>query len=453
MINALLVLSSAYCNAELQAEFGPIPAAAVPVGGTSLFQILKSTLSHDLTFVTVPFGASQFWDDDTRAIHLNPSMSVYEAAHKGMVAINDTLHDDYQLHVIHGDTLITKLMTTSGVGVVSADPSFKWLELGDKSYCGYFTATKSQIIQSGFDMESLIRTPAQHVFDGHWYDFGHAATYWNSRSKFLSTRNFNDLKVGSPNFLIKRGPPLKIKAEFKWFNEIPNSLTMYTPRVAAHTDDSYLIQYTPAPSLAEIWVHGNKPTDWWVSTLTKCLQFVDECAKHPWNNNTDPLFLIKSRNRLKDIPWDSTLTEVAIDELSTLSLRSSVIHGDFCFSNILYESRINEIRTIDPRGLNSAGGFDISGSVLYDLAKLFHSVRGGYDFIVAGADNPVKYNHDITELLEMAAVARGFSIRHLYLATGVLFVSMVPLHMKEDSARAARLYLQGKKLLEHGFSL
>ena len=63
-----------------------------------------------------------------------------------------------------------------------------------------------------------------------------------------------------------------------------------------------------------------------------------------------------------------------IDELTP-------IHGDFCFSNLLYDCKVRLVKMIDPRGEFGVPG--IFGDRRYDLAKLAHSYAGGYDFIVA----------------------------------------------------------------------
>ena len=60
----------------------------------------------------------------------------------------------------------------------------------------------------------------------------------------------------------------------------------------------------------------------------------------------------------------------------------SIIHGDFCFSNILFDRKNTSIRLIDPRG--SFGEFDIYGDPNYDLCKLSHSIEGDYDFFING---------------------------------------------------------------------
>ena len=57
-----------------------------------------------------------------------------------------------------------------------------------------------------------------------------------------------------------------------------------------------------------------------------------------------------------------------------------IVHGDLCFPNILIDDNFNILKLIDPRG--SFGQFDIYGDGRYDLAKLYHSIEGGYDFII-----------------------------------------------------------------------
>ena len=44
-----------------------------------------------------------------------------------------------------------------------------------------------------------------------------------------------------------------------------------------------------------------------------------------------------------------------------------VIHGDFCFSNILYDFKSQSIKVIDPRGVNMAGEYSIYGDIRYDV--------------------------------------------------------------------------------------
>lgn len=61
----------------------------------------------------------------------------------------------------------------------------------------------------------------------------------------------------------------------------------------------------------------------------------------------------------------------------------SLIHGDFCFSNIMYDFRGGAIKTFDQGDVILMEKLLLVGGG-YDFAKLVHSVFGLYDFIIAG---------------------------------------------------------------------
>ena len=120
----------------------------------------------------------------------------------------------------------------------------------------------------------------------------------------------------------------------------------------------------------------------------------------------------------------------------------SIIHGDLCFSNIMIDSNFQFVKVIDPRG--KFGKYDIYGDPRYDLAKLFHSVDGKYDFIIKDLFT-VEYDikkcvidYEIIErdrdfnLLDMLKnvfkeeIYRN--VEKIELIEALLFLSMIPLH-------------------------
>ena len=127
------------------------------------------------------------------------------------------------------------------------------------------------------------------------------------------------------------------------------------------------------------------------------------------------------------------------DEVGRLSpIEGSLIHGDLCFSNILYDLRGGICRLIDPRG--SFGQAGLYGDPRYDLAKLNHSVRWLYDFIVADLfsvtdDGDFDYELAIFHRAYHGDIAAGFAqeifagyaMAEIELITGLLFASMIPL--------------------------
>ena len=145
-----------------------------------------------------------------------------------------------------------------------------------------------------------------------------------------------------------------------------------------------------------------------------------------------------------------------------------VMHGDFCFSNILFDARTNQIKCLDPRGSLDGGGITVFGDSRYDMAKLAHSVVGLYDLIIAGRyrlDESVdelgrvsfQLEFDLSdERLWLAKVFMEAKVRGLrfsdpvVIATMVsLFLSMLPLHA--DRPDRQRAFLANALLLHQRF--
>ena len=130
--------------------------------------------------------------------------------------------------------------------------------------------------------------------------------------------------------------------------------------------------------------------------------------------------------------------------------REGVMHGDFCFSNILYDSRVRRIKAIDPRGLVGARS-TIYGDSRYDLAKLAHSIVGRYDQIiaarcrthVAGDDFQIEFEPIAAQPWLEAALGDlsvggvsggGPEVRAIMTS---LFLSMLPLHADRPDRQQA----------------
>ena len=136
------------------------------------------------------------------------------------------------------------------------------------------------------------------------------------------------------------------------------------------------------------------------------------------------------------------------------------MHGDFCFSNILYDARASLVRVIDPRGVAADGTVTPYGDIRYDLAKLYHSVVGRYDHILAGyyrltQDGPTDVtlelrNEKALRDIEALFMARPFagmlplqSASHAICI--LLFLSMLPLHA-DDIRRQCALMANAMRL-------
>uniref|UniRef100_A0A832GZY4 Aminoglycoside phosphotransferase domain-containing protein n=1 Tax=Oscillatoriales cyanobacterium SpSt-402 TaxID=2282168 RepID=A0A832GZY4_9CYAN len=140
----------------------------------------------------------------------------------------------------------------------------------------------------------------------------------------------------------------------------------------------------------------------------------------------------------------------------------SIIHGDYCFSNILYDLNSQLVRLIDPRG--SFGKQKKYGDPRYDIAKLRHSISGRYDFIVADLFRVSEYKGDcalqlyepevyssVTSYFDELISQHGYDNREIAFIEGLLFVSMVPLH-RDNFYRQLAMYLNGILILNKVFA-
>ena len=117
-------------------------------------------------------------------------------------------------------------------------------------------------------------------------------------------------------------------------------------------------------------------------------------------------------------------------------------NGDLCFANIMVDENYSFIKVIDPRG--KFGDFDVYGDFRYELAKLFHSVDGKYDFIIKdlfkinykSEENEINYSiinrvrtFDLYQtFLDVFKEAIGNNLKKIELIEALLFLTMIPLH-------------------------
>jgi hypothetical protein len=99
-------------------------------------------------------------------------------------------------------------------------------------------------------------------------------------------------------------------------------------------------------------------------------------------------------------------------------------HGDFCFSNLLFDTRSQTVKVLDPRGyLSRDAGQSLVVPRSYDVYKLAHSMIAGYDFVIASG-------RIVTRETLVLDFEETFNINRKWLYAGLshLFFTMIPLH-------------------------
>jgi hypothetical protein len=332
-------------------------------------------------------------------------------------------------------------------------------------------------------------TSLERVFVKNWMDFGHINTFFQSRSQLTTQRSFNILSVSGGCVRKSGRPSRKIIAEGKWFQNLPIPFKCYSPQLIDFGQGSdgnpyYVTEYLPIPPLNEIYVHGRNSTVFWQKAIGLCVEYLHKCIEYPVpaelasgidselgllarNKTLSRLEIFEKKNRWfnskkpininsNNIPSILDIVEECVCEISNRPALPGFLHGDFCFSNILYDSRSRMIKVIDPRGLDSNGRITSYGDVRYDVAKLTHSIIGLYDFIMADAfecrfsQSEKSYSIDIDIFIdqriekiqgEFLLNTQGDTIcaKHAIPLVVLLFFSMLPLHSDNPNRQLALL--------------
>ena len=433
--------------------------------------------------------------------------------------INVTALCGQPIMLLHGDTLLTGIneITKDSLSV-SLEPqlNYQWgraklngchttlllddeLSAPDAVLTGFFVFSDSNRLikcitrENGSFLRGLQTYGSENdfhaVYSENWFDFGHVGTYYRSRRSMATQRAFNSLQI-SPRVVTKASvDQTKILAEAKWFEEIPNDVRLHTPtylgRQTVDGTHSYSLEYLYLPTLSDLFVFGRKPLIWWRKLFDAVDEVLTLMASHKapgeiLNKNVKDLYLEKTIARLEmyskstgfdinkecripgyKLPSVSKMVEISASAITKFNTAdSTLIHGDFCFSNLFFDGRSSLIRMIDPRGLDAEGNFSLWGDPRYDLAKLYHSVIGMYDHIVAGrfelcTNSPYDLalylpSAELTESIGDEFMNRTFAGSNAESSDSLpisilLFFAMLPLHC-DDNKRQLALLANGLRL-------
>lgn len=506
----ILITSAAYVNAEFQTEFGRLPPAFLPVGNRRLFEHqIEAARKHfpDVALAISLPDSYQLAEKDARYLARHGVQTIrsderLDLASAIAAALTQLPPGAMPLRILHGDTLVTDLPQEADViGIVRTTEDYAWeVEQADHAaesvWCGYFCFADPGLFaallnESAQGFTAAVRgysaqRPLQRVEVAGWFDFGHVNTYFHSRARLTTERAFNSLKI-SDGCVRKTGTPQrKIMAEAQWFRSLPPPLRVFTPQLIDCDSEqvSYTLEYLPIPPLNEVFVHGRNPIFYWDNIFLRCAEFMQRChaqaldaeARDKAVRDFNALAGAKTWERLEAfkahaqginldnpneingiaLPPLGAIVEHCLRLLEATRPLPGLIHGDFCLSNILFDSRSGRIKVIDPRGLDSEHRLTSDGDLRYDIAKLAHSVVGLYDHIVAGAFeleigltpalnrftldiHTDQRTLDIQDVFLDLELLPGVTPRQLMPMVVLLFISMLPLHADRPQRQAAFL--------------
>ncbi|MDP9341267.1 MAG: NTP transferase domain-containing protein [Actinomycetota bacterium] len=318
----------------------------------------------------------------------------------------------------------------------------------------------------------------------NWYDFGHIDGLVEARRQLIHSRAFNSLEVNPIlNTVTKVSRDDKLRDEWNWYQRIPDELKVLAPRIVEFRELDGQIrmvqEYYGYPSLADLYVFGDIAPETWMSILRQVLRIHEEFRRYTGDLEPEELltmYVDKTWKRLAELReqspawvWMLERDEIVVNgrplaglsaiedrireraESLALGAEVCIVHGDFCFSNILYDVPNQILRLVDPRG--SFGRRGIYGDSRYDVAKLRHSVGGLYDFVVFDMYRLVERDGAFTadvfapettrivaDYLDRMVVAAGYDLDEIAFVEGLLFLSMLPLHAGAED-RQKMMYL------------
>ena len=318
-----------------------------------------------------------------------------------------------------------------------------------------------------------------------WYDAGHVENYFVSKQMLLKARYFNSLRFDRESKIVTKTSQniTKLINEIEWYRQIPDGLSRLTPKII-DTDQSknpfLKLEYIKYPTLAELWLYSDFSPKLWMEMLDELFEILNQFKKHSGIVTVDDYDLIyktKTEDRVNELISSNESFKRMLEE-DTLFINGKkyrnwsvikkeiklkihdlyheqdncLIHGDLCFSNIFCDFKNKNFKLIDPRG---KWGHDMYGDIKYDVAKIRHSVVGGFDTITNGLYSAIydetdgiftdvyrpKNYDNICEKLDLRIKER-WDLDKIKIIEGLLFISMLPLH-KDHFERQLALYSIG----------
>lgn len=347
------------------------------------------------------------------------------------------------------------------------------LEYGTPGRESFFVALENYSSSRPMDLRPIQR----------WMDCGHVDGYYESRLGYQNLRHFNTLSYDSVRGRItKRSLNTDaFRKQVRWFKQIPDEVAPFLPRVFDSSDgpDPFItMELLSIPTLGDLFVTQRLNLGAWndVVRSISCIQscFAEKALKNSLASQlARAVYLEKTRLRLEEFTvqhpsakhhfvhsagekWSigrvqQTLARF-VEQLGLLETNElTPIHGDFCFSNLLYDPKVRLVKMIDPRGEFGVPG--IFGDRRYDLAKLAHSYAGKYDFIVADlfsveveSDGHLHvyiqtndYYTRVRSIFDTVLLPEVSLRQQVGALQALLFLSMLPLHADKPCRQLAML--------------
>ncbi|SFU60204.1 hypothetical protein SAMN04487886_10718 [Clostridium sp. DSM 8431] len=320
-----------------------------------------------------------------------------------------------------------------------------------------------------------------------WYDIGHSDKYYDTQLE-VKAREFNHIEIDKSRGILKKYSDnvSKFLGEIKWYLKLPDDIEYVRPRIFSYSlsyEKPYVeMEFYSYHTLHELYLYGELSKSQWKSIFERIKFIITDFSRYKLKDENiksalKSMYLDKSIERLEKLKKDERFIrffneDIKVNGVTYYSLSEiiemlkveipkrlynseefQIIHGDLCFANIMIDENLNFIKVIDPRG--QFGKYDIYGDLRYELAKLFHSIDGKYDYIIKDLFD-INLNKETNEIIygvqdkerdfnlfnELKASFKDIIDKNydeIELIESLLFLSMIPLHGESYNHQLAML--------------
>lgn len=315
------------------------------------------------------------------------------------------------------------------------------------------------------DNEETLPAVATDAF----YDLSAVPNFRQFITGGFDSRFFNELNGDAYTVVKTSANKEKLRKEYEFYELLPDEMKMWFVKPFSYRETereaSYTMERFHTTDLAIRYVHGAISEEEFRGILDKLFRFLStrkekEVSAQEYQSAAEALYVTKVRERQRSLASCEAYERInpivpiapAFDRYYDLYAKITagrafrpvlvIGHGDLCFSNILYSKEVSLMRLIDPKGASNAEEMYLNP--YYDLAKLSHSICGGYDYFNSGLfeitlDETLRARLSIDcDNSRYIAIFREYLLRfeldpalvRLYEAS--LFLSMLPLHVDRE---------------------
>jgi len=308
------------------------------------------------------------------------------------------------------------------------------------------------------------------------------------------TRAYNSFSIDSSlGTITKRSRETRLFDEINYYKDIettPHSIFFPRFRKSSHEDGEHSmeLEYYAYNNLGDYMVYEDFDQAFWENVASGINDALDSFVTTHKNDDftayAEAMYIGKTERYYKELLENPKFAVIATHQKLIIDGRSyanfhclwnqlqelirhyltplrqlSVIHGDFCFSNILCgvnaKTQTHLLKFVDPRGHFGEDG--VFGDPLYDIAKLVHSFEGGYEYIIFD-EFELEENKDLNHFQVTFANDNKEKIKKVFnkfdrfrdnrakLIQGLIYIGMCSRHY-DSLPRQTVMYTTGIKLL------